>query len=75
MKKKEIYDDDLRALITSQITNIDEKYELISLQIMNSTGGVPSAAVTIKIKDDKKDDKVVTDAGIGDGTVDAYLNI
>ncbi len=72
-KKKEIYDDDLRALITSQITNIDEKYELISLQIMNSTGGVPSAAVTIKIKDDKKDDKVVTDAGIGDGTVDAIF--
>ncbi len=68
-KKKEIYDDDLRALITSQMTNIEQEYELVKLQIMNSTGGVPSATVTIK----EKDGKIITDAGIGDGTIDAIF--
>jgi 2-isopropylmalate synthase len=68
-KKKEIYDDDLRALITSQMANIQKEYELVSLQIMDSTGGVPSAAVTIKTKDGQE----ITDAGIGDGTIDAIF--
>ncbi len=68
-KKKEIYDDDLRAIVTSQMTNIKAKYELVSLQLMDSTGGVPSAAV--KIRDDKGVE--IIDAGIGDGTIDAIF--
>jgi 2-isopropylmalate synthase len=68
-KKKDIYDDDLRALVTSQITNIEKIYELIALQLMDSTGGVPSAAVTIK----KNNGDEYTDAGIGDGTIDAVF--
>ncbi len=68
-KKKEIYDDDLRALVTSHMTNIQKSWELVALQLMDSTGGVPSAAVTIK----KSDDGIITDAGIGDGTIDAIF--
>ncbi|NPA27526.1 MAG: 2-isopropylmalate synthase [Epsilonproteobacteria bacterium] len=68
-KKKEIYDDDIRALITNSIANVKEFYELVALQLMDSTGGVPSAAVTIKMPDDTK----ITDAGIGDGTIDAIF--
>jgi len=68
-KKKEIYDDDIRALITSNMTSIKDSYELVALQLMDSTGGVPSAAVTIKTPDGK----VITDAGIGDGTIDAVF--
>ncbi len=67
-KKKEIYDDDIRALITSQMTNIKKAYELVAMQLMDSTGGVPSAAVTIR-----HDDHEITDAGIGDGTIDAVF--
>ena len=68
-KKKDIYDDDLRALVTSQMSNITPKWELVAMQLMDSTGGVPSAAVTII---DDKGNKF-TDAGIGDGTIDAVF--
>ncbi len=68
-KKKDIYDDDLRALATSNITGIESAYELKALQLMDSTGGVPSAAVTIALPDGSE----VTDAGIGDGTIDAVF--
>ncbi len=68
-KKKDIYDDDLRALVTSNITGIKNAYELKALQLMDSTGGVPSAAVTIELPDGS----VITDAGIGDGTIDAVF--
>jgi len=68
-KKKEVYDDDLRALVTSQMTNIAKTWELVALQLMDSTGGVPSAAVTIR----KSDGTEITDAGIGDGTIDAVF--
>jgi len=68
-KKKDIYDDDLRALVTSNMTSVEDAYELIALQLMDSTGGVPSAAVTIKTPDGEE----ITDAGIGDGTIDAVF--
>ena len=68
-KKKEIYDDDLRALVTSQMVNVEKTWELVALQLMDSTGGVPSAAVTIR----KNDGTEITDAGIGDGTIDAVF--
>jgi len=68
-KKKDIYDDDLRALVTSNMTSVDKAYELVALQLMDSTGGVPSAAVTIKTPDGSE----ITDAGIGDGTIDAVF--
>ncbi len=68
-KKKDIYDDDIRALITSNMAKVDKAYELVALQLMDSTGGVPSAAVTIKMPDGAE----LTDAGIGDGTIDAVF--
>ena len=68
-KKKDIYDDDLRALVTSNMTSVENAYELVALQLMDSTGGVPSAAVTIKTPEGEK----ITDAGIGDGTIDAVF--
>jgi len=68
-KKKDIYDDDLRALITSQMSSVSRAWELVAMQLMDSTGGVPSAAVTIKNSDGEE----FTDAGIGDGTIDAVF--
>ena len=67
-KKKEIYDDDLRALVTNEMTKAIQVFELLSLQIMDCSGGVPSAAICIK-----KDDKEIVDASIGDGTMDAIF--
>ncbi len=67
-KKKEIYDDDIRALVTNEMTKAPKIYELISLQLMDCSNGVPSAAVCIK-----KDDNEIIDAGIGEGTMDAIF--
>jgi len=67
-KKKDIYDDDLRALVTNEMTSAPKIYELISLQLMDCSNGVPSAAVCIK-----KDDNEIIDAGIGEGTMDAIF--
>ncbi|NKQ40491.1 MAG: 2-isopropylmalate synthase [Sulfurovum sp.] len=67
-KKKDIYDDDIRALVISEIGRVAKTYELVAMQLMDSTGGVPSAAITIRHEDEE-----TTDAGIGGGTIDAVF--
>ena len=67
-RKKEIYDDDLRALVTNEMTKATQVYEILSLQLMDCSDGVPSAAVRIK----KEGDEII-DASIGDGTMDAIF--
>ena len=67
-RKKDIYDDDLRALVTDEMTKATQIYELVSLQLMDCSEGVPSAAVKIK-----KDDNEIIEAGIGEGTIDAVF--
>ncbi|NLC27329.1 MAG: 2-isopropylmalate synthase [Campylobacteraceae bacterium] len=70
-KKKEIFDDDIRALVAEEIMKIPEVFELISLQLSDCIpGGVPNAAVTIRY-----DGKEVTDAAIGNGTMDAVFKV
>jgi len=67
-KKKEITDDDIRVLITNEIASAPEVYKLKKLQINDCSEGVPSAAVTIEFEG-----REITDAGIGDGTIDAIF--
>ena len=67
-RKKEIYDDDLRALVTNEMTKATQVYELISLQLMDFSEGTPSSVVKIK-----KDGKEIIEAGIGEGTIDAVF--
>ncbi len=67
-KKKDIYDDDLRAIVTNEMTKATQVYELVSLQIMNCSEGVASSTITIK-----KDGKIKIDASIGEGSVDAIF--
>ncbi|MRJ02023.1 MAG: 2-isopropylmalate synthase [Epsilonproteobacteria bacterium] len=67
-KKKEITDDDIRMLITSELSSAPEVFKLKKLQINDCSEGVPSAAVTIE-----HEGREITDAGIGDGTIDAIF--
>jgi len=67
-RKKDIYDDDLRALVTNEMTKATQVYEIVSLQLMDCSNGVPSAAVRIK-----KDNGEMMDASIGEGTIDAVF--
>jgi 2-isopropylmalate synthase len=67
-KKKEIIDDDIRMIITDEKLSTNQVYELVSLQISDCSNGVPSAAVCIRYNDEE-----ITDAAIGDGTIDAIF--
>ncbi|MBI4611840.1 MAG: 2-isopropylmalate synthase [Candidatus Rokubacteria bacterium] len=68
-KKKEVYDEDLMALVTSEIAQVQETYVLDYLHVISGTGIVPSATVRLK-----KEEEVFQDSGVGDGPVDAVLN-
>ncbi len=66
--KKCVYDDDLVALVESEATEIREVYTLEHLGVTSATGSVPTATVRLR-----RDGKTFTDAGTGDGPVDAAL--
>jgi 2-isopropylmalate synthase len=65
-KKKEVYDEDIEALVTDKVKHIAEVYVLKSLRAESGTGMTPSA--TVEMQADGKD---VKQTGSGDGPVDA----
>jgi len=67
-KKKEIFDDDLRAIVGEETSKVPQKYVLKNLQLSDCMNGVPSSAVTIEI-----DGEIKVEAGIGKGTIDAVF--
>jgi 2-isopropylmalate synthase len=67
-KKREIFDDDLRAIITDEIVKVKEIYKLENLQINDCMSGMPSAALIVKCEDE-----MIKDAGIGNGAIDAIF--
>jgi len=67
-KKKEIMDDDVRMIVTDEKLNHNKIYEITAVQISDCSNGVPSAVVTIKFEDQE-----ITEAGIGDGVMDAIF--
>ncbi|WP_169973014.1 MULTISPECIES: 2-isopropylmalate synthase [unclassified Campylobacter] len=69
-KKKEVFDDDIRALVTSEFIKIPQAYEIVTLSQNNCNKGLASAAVTIKHKDE-----FISDAALGNGTVDAIFKV
>ena len=67
-KKKSVYDDDVRALVEGQFTEVPQVWKLDYLSVM--TGGIPTASVRLICRDKKEP---VADAGTGDGPIDAAL--
>ena len=65
-KKKNIFDDDLRAIIEEEIKVTKPVWQLDSFQVYSGTKITPSATVKLKHKG-----KVLTRASSGDGPVDA----
>ncbi|MCF7954222.1 MAG: 2-isopropylmalate synthase, partial [Phycisphaerae bacterium] len=65
-KKKEVFDDDLIAIISDQVRDVEHYYELEYLHVSCGTGVIPTASVKIKTKDG-----TVQKATDGDGPVDA----
>ena len=65
-KKKEIYDEDIEALVSDKVKHIAEIYVLQHLRAESGTGITPTATVEMTV-----DGKTVKQTGSGDGPVDA----
>jgi len=66
-KKKEIWDEDLEAIMSDEVSTVPEKFHLQCMNVFLSLDGMPTA--TIKLTTD--DGLELVDAGIGIGAVDA----
>src|SRR6185503_7997896 len=67
-RKKEVFDEDLVAIVTDEATQTPKTYSLEYLHFLSGTGVVPSATVKLM-----RDGQTFQDSGIGDGPVDAVL--
>jgi 2-isopropylmalate synthase len=66
-KKREIYDEDLQALITEvDLQAREEHYQLVALKVCSETGETPNAMVTLSVEGEEK-----TGQASGGGPVDA----
>ncbi|HDY68038.1 hypothetical protein LCGC14_1639030 [marine sediment metagenome] len=68
-KKKDIYDQDIEALIQDEKSEVPHIYELDSLSISCGPNTIPTAGVRLRVGKDK----IVDDATIGDGPIDALF--
>jgi 2-isopropylmalate synthase len=67
-KKKSVYDEDVRALVEGEFTEVVQVWKLTDLTVV--TGKKPTATVTM-LRAGKKE--AVTGTGTGDGPIDAML--
>jgi len=65
-KKKEIFDEDIAAIISDEVRVVEHVFELEYLHVACGTGTLPTASVKMKAYD-----KQVQAAACGDGPVDA----
>lgn len=65
-KKKEIFDDDLEALVRDELEQAPDIIRLLNFHISSGTNAVPTATVQLEIEEEVK-----TDAATGDGPIDA----
>jgi 2-isopropylmalate synthase len=65
-QKKEVFDEDLEAIVSDEMQQIEEVYVLKNLRAESGTGITPTAAVEMEVRG-----KAVKQTGTGDGPVDA----
>lgn len=65
-KKKDIYDEDLDAIVADEIVRIAERYKLVEMNIASGSFAAPTATVAMEV-----DGKVKKTAVMGSGPVDA----
>jgi 2-isopropylmalate synthase len=65
-RKKNIYDEDLMALVAEETTRVQERYELVYLNVTSSSMAVPHATVKVKVDGEER-----LEHATGDGMVDA----
>lgn len=68
-QKKEVYDEDIRAILSEESSHIPKVYELVGIQLSDCSAGRPYAAITLR----KSEGGEIVDAAIGNGSVDALF--
>jgi len=68
-KKKEVFDEDLVAIIDDEVRAVEHTFTLEYLRVLIETGNAPTASVKIKTKGEVKEAQAD-----GDGPVDAAYN-
>ncbi|MCZ6801032.1 MAG: 2-isopropylmalate synthase [Nitrospirae bacterium] len=69
-QKKEIFAEDLEAIVSEAATRVPERYSLKALHVESGLHQKPQAVVELDI-----DGKVLSHKGTGDGAVDAVLKV
>jgi 2-isopropylmalate synthase len=69
-KKKEVFDEDIEALVDDQLEVINRLWELVGLQVFAGSNTIPTATVTLK----DSNGEIIQDAATGDGPVDAIYS-
>ncbi len=65
-KKKDIYDEDLDAIVADEIVRIPERYKLVEMNVSSGSFAAPTATVALEV-----DGKIRKAALMGGGPVDA----
>lgn len=69
-RKKDVYDEDIEALVGDEILTSQDRIRLVSLSIVAGTRGPQSAAITLDIDGTEREAE-----GEGNGPVDAVFNV
>jgi len=64
--KKDIYDEDLEAILYEEVYRVKDKYTLVYLNVVSGNVAIPSATMEMQVGKE-----IVRDAGFGNGPVDA----
>ena len=64
--KKDIYDEDLEAILNEELYRGEDKYNLVYLNVVSGNVAIPTATMEMQVGKE-----VVRDAGFGNGPVDA----
>jgi 2-isopropylmalate synthase len=64
--KKDIYDEDLEAILYEEVYRVEDKYNLVYLNVVSGNVAIPTATLEMQVGKD-----LVRAAGFGNGPVDA----
>lgn len=69
-KKKEVYPEDLEALVLDHLSFTEPKYRLDYLQTVSGSKSIPAAIIRLR----KEDDSTIEEVAVGSGPIDAAYN-
>lgn len=69
-KKKEVYPEDLEAIVLDHLSLAEPRYRLDYLQTVSGSKSIPAAVIRLR----KEDDSTIEEVAIGSGPIDAAYN-